>query len=119
MSHTTHKASIDERFLLKRHLKLNPVSAESAESAENELNAIIGIDSAHICAEKSHLDIAYDGSYKNLDDVEAILLKHDITVANTRWNKIKESWYKNTDENVKENAHHVAHCCNKMPPGKG
>jgi len=118
MSQSTHKASVDTRFLVKRHLKLVITSAQNASDAEQELQAMMGVDVARIKAENKQLYIAYDASFKNLDEIEAILKKHNIEIASTFWNRIKAGWYKNTDENVKGNATHEAHCCNKMPPGK-
>jgi hypothetical protein len=118
MSTHEHKASVDERYLLTRHIKLAPVTTDNAQAAEAELNALLGIDKASINPEKNHLDIAYDASFKSLDDVDACLRAHNIQFSNAFWNKVKIGWYKNTDENVKANVKHVPHCCNKMPPGK-
>jgi hypothetical protein len=111
MSKKEHKASVDENFLVKRHLKLEGDGDIPWDQIEQEIDQIMGIDEVHLVKDKHTITVAYDASYKRLEDIEQILDKHFLHTAEDWWNRTKKSWYGYTDDNIKENVKHKAWSC--------
>ena len=115
MSGTRLRPGVDPNNLLVRRLRVVGLSEEKERSVAAELLGETGMDS--VCwPDPGHLlEVAYDGAKRQLADVEATLARHGARLA-TDWRmRLKCSWYRFTEENVRANAQHVPHCCNKPP----
>jgi hypothetical protein len=111
MSKKVHKASVDKTFLVKRHLKLEGEGDVPWDQIEIEIDQVMGIDEIHLVKDKHAITVAYDASYKSLEDIEKILDKHFIHTAEDWWTRTKKSWYEYTDGNIKDNIKHKDWSC--------
>jgi uncharacterized protein YchJ len=111
MSKKEHKNSVDSAFLVKRHLKLEGEGDVPWEKIEQEIDQIMGIDEVQLNIHEHTLTVAYDASYKSLEDIERILDQHFIHTADDWWTRTKKSWYEYTDGNIKENLGHKPWSC--------
>lgn len=118
MSQVHHKPGVQEAFLVKRHLKLEALSAEQATTIAQAIGDLAGVDNVMLDRQSLHLDIAYDASKLNIDQVEAIIREHGGQLDHGWWTHFKEGWYRFTDQNIQDNARFEPSCCNKLPPRK-
>ncbi|CAI8225912.1 MAG: Uncharacterised protein [Marinobacterium sp. xm-d-530] len=113
----THKVGINEAFLVKRKLKLTGMTQQSVELAKREVESIRGVDMVDLGVKNGSLSVSYDASIASISAILDILESHDIKPESDWWNRLKLSWDKQIDQNVRDNAKHVPHCCSKPPPG--
>lgn len=111
MSKKQHKAGVDEAFLVKRHLKLEGEGDVPWEQIEQELDQLVGIDEVRLLKDEYTITIAYDASYRDLEDIEKILDAHFIHTAEDWWTRTKKSWYEFTEDNIKANIKHKPWSC--------
>lgn len=111
MSGNEHKASVDKTYLVKRHLKLEGEGDIPWQQIEKYIDQLMGIDEVHLDKDRHTITVAYDASYKSLEDIENILEQHFIHTADDWWTQTKKSWYEYTDDNIKANVKHVAWSC--------
>ncbi|NRP27328.1 hypothetical protein XMD420_000931 [Marinobacterium sp. xm-d-420] len=114
----THKAGINEAFLVKRKLKLTGMTQQSVELAKQEVESIRGLDMVDLSVKSGRLLVSYDASITSISAILNILQSHDIKPASDWWNRLKLSWDKQIDQNIRDNARHVPHCCSKPPAGR-
>ena len=110
-----HRPGVNPGFLTKHTLRLEHVNQANGSCLVNELDALSGVDGVWLNERKKTLKIAYDASRHNVDEVIGILRKHGATVSDSWWSRVKLGWQRQTDQNIRDNAAHVAHCCNKPP----
>ncbi|WP_250657155.1 cation transporter [Alkalimarinus coralli] len=115
MSGNEHKASVDKTYLVKRHLKLEGEGDIPWQQIEKDIDQLMGIDEVHLDKGKHTITVAYDASYKSLEDIENILDQHFIHTADDWWTQTKKSWYEYTDDNIKANVKHEAWSCHSSP----
>lgn len=108
---TKHKPSVNENYLVKRSLKLEGDSDIPWNQIESEIDQLMGIDDVHLDRADHSIIIAYDASYKSLEDIEKVLDQHFLKTASDWWTGIKKSWYEYTDDNIKENVKHKPWSC--------
>lgn len=113
-----HRAGINEGFLTRHKLKLVNLNAENAESIRSQIDAMIGVDEVSLDLEKRTIKIAYDGSQHDIDEMLEIVARQGVQVSSGWWNQFKLRRDRETDQNIKDNAKHQPHCCNKVPPRK-
>lgn len=113
----THKVGINEAFLVKRRLKLTGMTQQSVELAKLEVESLRGVDMVGLSVKSGRLSVSYDASITSISAILDILQSHDIKPVSDWWNRLKLSWDKQIDQNVRDNAKHVPHCCSKPPPG--
>jgi len=118
MSDTHHKPGVHEAYLVNRHLWLESLDAEKAATIAQEIEALIGVDSLMLDPDSRRLDIAYDASVLQIEQIEAIVHCHGSDLDQSWWTRFKVGWYRYTDQNVQGNAKHEPWCCSKMPPRK-
>ena len=118
MAKKEHKSSVDEQYLVERHLKLEGEGDIPWDQIEKEIDQLMGIDEIHLIKEKHLIKVTYDSSYKGLEDIEEILEKHFIHTAENWWNKTKKSWYIYTDENLKDHISQQAWSCHQDDPSR-
>lgn len=111
-----HRPGIHEGFLIKHKLKLEGLVVENVEAIQSEIDALIGVDGVWLDLEKHTIKIAYDGSVRDIDEMLEILLRHGAQVSPDWWNQFKLRRDREADQNIKDNAKHEPHCCNKIPP---
>ena len=111
MNNKDHKASVDKIYLVKRHLKLDGEGDIPWDQIEQEIDQLMGIDEVHLVRDKHTITVAYDASYKSLEDIEKILDAHFIHTAEDWWTRTKKSWYEYTDSNIKDNVKHKPWSC--------
>ncbi len=116
---TTHREGVNPGFLTRFSFSLQRVDQSMAQKAADEIGRLPGIDRAWFDANKPRLKVAYDGSVQNVDQIMAILEKHGVVIKSNWWNRLRLSLQRQTDQNIRDNAKHEAHCCNKLPPGTG
>ncbi len=113
-----HKPGVDENYLMIRHLRLEGLTEENRLGITEEICQLIGVDAVSITESENILNVAYDASTRNIDEMEAIVEKHGCAIAHGWWTHFKEGWYRFTDQNVQDNAHHDPWSCHKKPPGR-
>lgn len=111
-----HRSGINPGFLTKHTLSLRGVNENNAQTLTGELDGLTCVDGVWLDKTKGTLKIAYDASYHNIDEMIAIVEKHGVAIKDSWWSRTRLGWQRQTDENIKDNAKHEAHCCNKMPP---
>ncbi|MBP0048565.1 cation transporter [Marinobacterium sp. AK62] len=114
MSDLDHKPGVKENNLVNRNLKVVTGNADMASLA-NEIDQLYGVDSVSWEPDKSVLRFAYDATHCNLDIVEALVREKGAAFADGWWNRVKRNYYRFVDENMRDNASHEPHCCNKVP----
>lgn len=110
-----HRSGINPGFVTKHTLSLNGLVKDNAPLIVRELGDLPYIDRVKLIEAKQTLTVAYDASHHSIDDMIAIVEKHGASIKDNWWSHVKLSWQRQTDQNVKYNAKHEPHCCNKMP----
>lgn len=116
---TEHRLGINPGFLTKHTLSLSDTANSDFNAIMAEIDELPCVDMVRFDKRKRHLKIAYDASNHNIDEMIAIVERHGVAIKDSWWSRIKLGWQRQSDENIKENAHHEAACCSKMPPGFG
>lgn len=119
MKQSRHRAGVNEGALVRRRIRLSALRRESVGALHGAIDRLPGIDSVAI--EEGHepvLAVSYDASKRSLTELEGIVGEHGGRIAGDWWTRLKLRWYRFTDTNVRDNARHVPHCCNK-PPAAG
>ena len=98
-----------------RHLRLERLESGKAELIESTIDKIVGIDSVSINEDQHKLDVSYDASQVNINQIESIINQYGNGIGSDWWTKFKKSWYQFTDSNTMSNARHKPGCCNKPP----
>ncbi len=110
-----HRSEVDPGFLTTHKLSLDGLTENNVSLIAQEINGLSYIDNFQLNLEKTSLNISYDASQRNIDEVISILEKHGASLKLGWWSHRKLSWQRQIDENIKANSKHVAHCCNKTP----
>ncbi len=118
MSDEHHAPEVHEAFLMTRHLKLEDLDADRASAIAQEVGQLLGVDSVVLDSATRRLDIAYDASLLGIEQVEDIIRRHGSDLDHGWWTRFKESWYRFTDQNAKENARHEPGHYSKKSPRK-
>ncbi|MCZ0867244.1 cation transporter [Dasania sp. GY-19] len=114
----THKVGVNENWLMSRHLRLEGSVEKNHQLIVQEVDQLLGVDAVSINATESLLNVAYDATKRQLDEIEEIVRKHECDIAHDWWTHFKEGYYKFVDQNVKDNASHEPWSCHKRPPGR-
>ena len=114
----THKIGINEAFLVKRKLKLSGLREQNLEELTAEIQLIRGIDTVGFDSTRERMQVSYDASVTSIDAILQVLKQHSVEPKKGWWNQYKLGWDRQIDQNVRDNAKHVPHCCSKPPPGK-
>jgi len=126
MTNNEHRVGVVEMNLVIRHLKLqylahNKTSDEVLADKTKMMLAVdqsFGVDKVSYDEQEQTLNVAYDASHFSVEQLEDILDSYNFSVAHDWWTKTKESYYKFTDQNIKDNSEHQPSCCHKPPAGK-
>jgi hypothetical protein len=113
----THKVGINKAFIVKRKLKLSGLTQQGVEWARNEIESIRGVDTLDLQAQSGRMSVSYDASVTSISAILDRLQSQGIEPASDWWNRFKLNWDQQIDQNVRDNAKHVPHCCSKPPPG--
>ena len=119
MKHKKHRLGVSEARQVVRRLRLEPNSNRNVTAAVREIDGLYGIDEVSVDAATRVIHLAYDASRLSIDGIEQILKRHGLEVSHDWWTHFKEGHYRFVDQNIKDNAAHVPHCCNKTPPNVG
>ena len=117
-SNQQHKFGVNENSLMIRNLRLEGAVEENHQLIVQEIDHLLGVDAVSINASESLLNVAYDATKRQLDEIEEIVRKHECDIAHDWWTHFKEGYYKFVDQNVKDNASHEPWSCHKRPPGR-
>lgn len=117
MNNSDHRAGVKEANLVKRHLKLSGIDERNIDSLYDEIDQLPGVDSVRI--QGARMDVAYDASHCHIDMLEEVVRQHGGRFSDAWWARVKKSYYRFVDQNARDNAAHVPHCCGKVPPGAG
>lgn len=82
-----------------------------------EINAQLWVDSVWLNEDKQTLKVAYEAAHHNIDELIVIVEKHGASIKDSWCSRTKLGWQRQTDENIKNNARHEPHCCNKVLSG--
>ncbi|MBC8259976.1 MAG: cation transporter [SAR324 cluster bacterium] len=115
MNTKEHRQVLNEAFLVNRKLKLEGLIEQNKSSILAEIAQLHGIVSTSIVDEIMLLKVSYDGSKLGMNDFEHILNTFNCQFATDWWSRCKLNWYRSIDNNIRDNAAHVPHCCNKPP----
>lgn len=115
MSDLDHKPGVKELNLVSHRLKLAGLSEKAATTLVDELGQLFGMDRVTFDARTSCLFFAYDATHCSLDKVEERVRQHGARFDDGWWNRVKCSYYRFVDQNLRDNAAHEPHCCNKAP----
>jgi hypothetical protein len=117
MTDLDHRVGVKEANLVVRHLKLEKINEQNKADILSEIDQTFGIDNVSYDDASQTLNVAYDATHCDLDGLEEIIAKHGADIAHDLWTRFKESYYKYSDENVKDNAEHEPWSCHTKPPG--
>lgn len=106
-----HRAVVNECCLVIRHLKLDNLDHEKAEAIGQAIDQITGVDMVSLNDDRSILNVAYDAGKVNIEDIEAVVRDHGADIAQGWWTRFKESWYRFSDNNVRENKERTPWSC--------
>jgi hypothetical protein len=118
MSAIHNRPGVHEACLVKRHLKLQHLDHGLARAITEEIALHSGVDTVELDSDSRRLDVTYDASQLQFPELTDILLRHGVEPERGWWARFRASWYRFTDQNIRDNARHEPHCCNKAPPGK-
>lgn len=110
-----HRVGVNPGFLTKHKLALSGLDESRARAICSEIEELMSIDGVWADARKQTVTIAYDASHHDIDEMIAIIEKHGARVRNNWWTQTRLGFQRQTDQNIKDNAHHEASCCSKMP----
>ncbi len=116
MSDLDHRVGVREANLVVRHLKLEKITEENKALILTEIDQTFGIDNVSFDDKSQTLNLAYDATHCDLEGLEEIIRKHGADISHDLWTHFKESYYKFTDKNIKDNAEYQPTCCNNPPP---
>ncbi len=71
-----HKPGVNEIYLMVRHLRLESLTEDNRTTITEEISQLIGIDTVSITDSGNLLNVAYDASVRQLDEIEEIVRKH-------------------------------------------
>jgi hypothetical protein len=100
----SHKLGVKETHLVKRHLKLTGSLNKNDTLIVADIEQLFGVDSVTIDSDARRLDVHYDASKRQLDDITTIIKEYGCELASSRWHRFKLGWYRYFDQNIKENA---------------
>ncbi|WP_432695957.1 hypothetical protein ACQUQP_15630 [Marinobacterium sp. YM272] len=103
---------LNVEFILKRRLKLTGLSVDP-EIVQARLTELSGI--AAVKWREQRLELRYDASRLQLDQVLEVLAGFGISPHRGRLERLRLNWYRMTDRNTWDSSRHVPHCCNKSP----
>ncbi|PSJ44970.1 hypothetical protein PU634_03725 [Oceanimonas pelagia] len=112
-----HRAGINPGFLTTHTLSLTEMSRANMDAMLAEIEAQHWVDTLALDSKTKKLKVAYEASSHNIDDIIDIIEQHGAALKDSWWSRTKLGWQRQTDENIKNNAKHEPHCCNKAPPG--
>lgn len=117
MTNTKHRVGVSKLNLVRRHLKLDHITADNQSALLAEIDQIHGVDAVSYNKKQQMFNVAYDATHTNLEKIEQIITRYGADIADGWWNHFKENYYKFVDQNIKDNAEHVPSCCHKPPAG--
>lgn len=104
-------------FTNKLSHKFSGVTPENASLVEDALRAYQGVQFVQVKHQKSLIRLNYDVQLTNLDELLDLLAEFDVTKYQcSLWWKWRWRFAKQIEQNIKDNAAHVPHCCGKAPP---
>jgi hypothetical protein len=118
MTDKDHRLGVTEANLVVRHLKLEDVDSASIKIAIQEIDRLYGLDSVSFDKKSNVINFAYDATRVSIEGIEEILDKYEIEISHGWWTHFKESYYRFTDENIKDNANDEPWSCHKNIPRK-
>ena len=110
-----HRAGIDPGFLTSNTLDLCGATPDMLTSIGTELEQLPYVDHVSTDGKRQKLKIAYEASRHSIDEIIEIVTKHGASTSNSWWSRTKLDWARQIDRNIRENAEHEPHCCNKIP----
>ncbi|WP_019531450.1 cation transporter [Dasania marina] len=113
-----YEVAANENYLMTRHLRLEGAVDKNHQIIAAEIGQLVGVDAVSINVSESLLNISYDASKRQLDEIEEIIRKYECDISHDWWTNFKEGYYKFVDQNVKDNASHEPWSCHKRPPGR-
>lgn len=104
-----HVVEINEAFVVHRKLPLaKALTDEDVEKLES-IDGVVRVETS-----ERRLMIDYDASLVQIDQLLETLPQNALA-ASSLWQRMRLAMFRTTDENTRENARHVPHCCNKIP----
>lgn len=100
----SHKLGVDANYLATRHLILTGPLDEKGALIVAKIEPLIGVNSVSFNVDTGALDVDYDASKRQLDDIVDVVKQHGCGLSDGRWQRLKRGWYRYFDQNVKENA---------------
>lgn len=110
-----HKPGIVEANLVYRKLAVRGLDDAHAERLVEELDAMPGIDRAEYDPDKKRLNLAYDAAQFNIQQLVEVIGRYGAELSNSWLSRQKIAYYAMVDQNLSDNASHVAACCSKAP----
>ncbi|WP_353614744.1 cation transporter [Mangrovibacter phragmitis] len=115
MSSITHQSGANDVNRVTRKLKLSGVSEDQADALVSEIRQLAGMETVEYSSASASLTFVYDAAQCSVDAVEKVLDRLGAQFAASAWNRVKMGYFRFTDKNIKDNAAHRPHCCNKIP----
>lgn len=115
MSNVNHKTGVTGVNQVTRKLKLSGVDEGKTEALVIETRQLPGMDTVEYLPASVTLICVYDAAQCGVDAVEKVLNGYGAQFASSIWNRLKIGYFRFIDQNIKDNAAHQPHCCNKVP----
>lgn len=110
-----HKAGIVEANLVYRKLTVSGLDNAHAGQLVEELDAMPGIDRVEYDPGIRRLNVLYDAAQFNVQQLVDVLGHYGASLHDSWLSRLKLSYYAMVDQNLRDNASHVAACCSKAP----
>lgn len=116
MNKSAHRPGVNEEYLVSRSLPLDLTGCTQQEFAQllSELDQIIGLDALSFDAESEILQLNYDATHVDFDQLQSCLQQHNVQLKPGLINRLKSGYYEFVDENIKANAEHQPQCCHSL-----
>lgn len=109
-----HHKGIHEAFLVKRRIKVVNLQEHGTSRLKDDLEKQKGIDWVSL-DRRDVIIVHYDASCCSLDELIPIIAQHGCHLDTNIGSRIRNGWYRFTDNNIHENARHKGACCSKPP----
>ena len=110
-----YRPGVNEIFLLSRHLRLEGLNSGKSELIVSTIDNMPGINEVSIDEDRGILNLSYDASRVDIDQIEEIIKQTGNSISHDWWTQLKKSWYRFTDSNSQSNASQQPGCCSKPP----
>ena len=112
------RPGVRESYRVSRRIRLDPSSWQQFDATrpvlEAELELLLGFD--RLQSSPPFVQLSYDAGYLQLDCVLELLQRFKLQPEVGRWQRMRLSWYRFQDGNIRDNSRDTSSsCCSQSP----